>query len=67
MARTISDVGRTKIVSEIKSLIHELRKALLDPYRPELHYMRGRGPRLAGKQSHYSRYCDAREINGEIP
>jgi hypothetical protein len=47
MARTISDVGRARIVSEIKSFVRELRKALLDPYRPELHYMRGRGPRLA--------------------
>jgi hypothetical protein len=42
MGRAFSNVARAELVSEIKGLMHELRKALLDTYRPELHYMRGR-------------------------
>jgi hypothetical protein len=32
-------------------LLHDLAKALLDPYRPELHYMRGPGPKWRAKHS----------------
>jgi hypothetical protein len=32
------------------NLIRELLKALVDPYRPELHYMRGPGPKWHAKQ-----------------
>jgi hypothetical protein len=28
-----------------------LKKAILDPYRPELHYMRGPGPKWREKQA----------------
>jgi hypothetical protein len=30
---------------------HSLTKDLLDPYRPELHYMRGPGPRWRAKHA----------------
>jgi hypothetical protein len=31
---------------------HRLRRAILDSYRPELHYMRGPGPRWREKHAH---------------
>jgi hypothetical protein len=30
---------------------HQLRTKVFDPYRPELHYMRGPGPKWREKQS----------------
>jgi hypothetical protein len=33
-------------------------KTLFDPYRPELHYMRGRGPKWHAKQAAASRSAD---------
>lgn len=32
-----------------RTLWHSLAKDLFDPYRPELHYMRGPGPRWRAK------------------
>jgi hypothetical protein len=29
----------------------ELRRSMTDPYRPELHYMRGPGPRAQAKRA----------------
>jgi hypothetical protein len=37
------------LIVEIADLIHNLAKALVDPYRPELHYMRGPGPKWHAK------------------
>ena len=37
------------LTAEIAELFRTLTKALLDPYRPELHYMRGPGPRWRAK------------------
>jgi len=31
---------------------HRLARELLDPYRPELHYMRGPGPKWCEKHGH---------------
>ena len=31
--------------ADIGELLHSLARALFDPYRPELHYMRGPGPK----------------------
>jgi hypothetical protein len=39
-----------KLFSDSGYLLRELLKALFDPYRPELHYMRGPGPKVARKQ-----------------
>jgi hypothetical protein len=33
------------LIAEVADLIRNLVKAMLDPYRPELHYMRGPGPK----------------------
>ncbi len=35
--------------ADIGALFHDLLQALFDPYRPELHYMRGPGPRWRAK------------------
>ena len=35
--------------ADIAELLHNLAKALFDPYRPELHYMRGPGPKWHAK------------------
>ena len=37
------------LAADLADLFHTLVKALLDPYRPELHYMRGPGPKWHAK------------------
>jgi hypothetical protein len=37
------------LTAEFAALIRNLAQALFDPYRPELHYMRGRGPKWHAK------------------
>ena len=37
------------LLVEIADLVHNLAKTLFDPYRPELHYMRGPGPKWHAK------------------
>jgi hypothetical protein len=41
-----------------------LLRDLFDPYRPELHYMRGPGPKWRAK--HAQAYAPARHLNGEF-
>ena len=37
------------LLAEIADILQNLAKALYDPYRPELHYMRGPGPKWHAK------------------
>ena len=37
------------VLAEIADLLQNLAKAVHDPYRPELHYMRGPGPKWHAK------------------
>jgi hypothetical protein len=37
------------LVAELADLLHGLAMTVLDPYRPELHYMRGPGPKWHAK------------------
>jgi len=37
------------LLAEMADLLHNLAKSLYDPYRPELHYMRGPGPKWHAK------------------
>jgi len=37
------------LTADLADLLHNLAKALFDPYRPELHYMRGPGPKWHAK------------------
>jgi hypothetical protein len=49
---TVRHTDRRKspgLAADIADLFHTLVKALLDPYRPELHYMRGPGPKWHAK------------------
>jgi hypothetical protein len=40
-----------RLAAEIGALFYDLLKAPFDPYRPELHYMRGPGPRWRAKHA----------------
>jgi hypothetical protein len=37
--------GTRALLAELVDVLRELRKAVLDPYRPARHYMRGPGPK----------------------
>jgi hypothetical protein len=37
------------LIADIADLFQALAKAVFDPYRPELHYMRGPGPKWHAK------------------
>ncbi len=39
----------TGVLADFGSLVHDFLRTLLDPYRPELHYMRGPGPKWHAK------------------
>lgn len=45
----VKPVDRPPILPAIVEAWRELRKGFLDPYRPELHYMRGPGPKWREK------------------
>ena len=53
-----SDAGRARIARPLRSLAavldlwRNLARTLRDPYRPELHYMRGPGPKW--RETHHS-------------
>jgi hypothetical protein len=48
-ARLLSSVDRPTIFPAIAKAWGQLHEALLDTYRPELHYMRGPGPKWREK------------------
>jgi hypothetical protein len=52
---------RTGLASELADILR-LVKSLLDPYRPELHYMRGPGPKWHAK--HRRATAEARQARG---
>ena len=39
----------SSVAVDLGDLLRDLAKALFDPYRPELHYMRGPGPKWHAK------------------
>ena len=45
--------------AHIANVLQSLARALFDPYRPELHYMRGPGPKWHAKHE-----TDARRVQG---
>jgi hypothetical protein len=53
--------GRTALAAELADILRQL-KSLLDPYRPELHYMRGPGPKWHAK--HRPATADAHPAQG---
>ncbi len=42
---------RSSLLGEIKSFWHQFFVRAFDPYRPELHYMRGPGPACRAKET----------------
>ena len=54
MARQIArrrDGGTPKVLADLANLVQGLARDLVDPYRPELHYMRGPGPKWHAKHT----------------
>ena len=51
MGKTVPNVSRKgrNLVAELVDMAHNLARSLFDPYRPELHYMRGPGPKWHAK------------------
>jgi hypothetical protein len=39
-------------INSLSDLVQHLARTLFDPYRPELHYMRGPGPKWHAKHEH---------------
>ena len=37
------------MVADLREALKDLARSLFDPYRPELHYMRGPGPKWYAK------------------
>jgi len=48
--RTIASGARFALTADILDVAHTF-KSLFDPYRPELHYMRGPGPKWHAKHA----------------
>ena len=44
-----ADHSVPRLTADLADLLHDLARRLLDPYRPELHYMRGPGPKWHAK------------------
>ena len=47
----VSDRGQRKPWAEIRAFWRQFVARAFDPYRPELHYMRGPGPACRAKQT----------------
>ena len=43
--------GRSNLLTEIRDFCRQFLTRAFDPYRPELHYMRGPGPAWRAKQT----------------
>jgi len=39
------------LLRQLSEMLRNLARALFDPYRPELHYMRGPGPKWRGRHA----------------
>ena len=48
--RTMTSGGRFALPTDLADIARTFR-SLLDPYRPELHYMRGPGPKWRAKHA----------------
>ena len=64
MARTSdrSASGRRsvpRLAADLLGLLNDLTRGMFDPYRPELHYMRGPGPKWHAKYGRGSTHFDS--------
>jgi hypothetical protein len=51
--------GRCGAPAFLRDFAHPIRTLLLDPYRPELHYMRGPGPKWHAKHDPAPAFAEA--------
>ena len=51
--------GQASVLAEIRDFWHQFLARAFNPYRPELHYMRGPGPACRAKQTASSRLPSA--------
>ena len=51
MGKTVQSSHRRApgVLADLADFVQDLAKSLFDPYRPELHYMRGPGPKWHAK------------------
>ncbi|MFL6799198.1 MAG: hypothetical protein ACJ8F3_17495 [Xanthobacteraceae bacterium] len=52
--------------TELADAVRTLWRGLLDPYRPELHYMRGPGPKWRAKHLGHSRHAGWTVARGTV-
>jgi hypothetical protein len=65
-ASTTTSPKSPRLLSVVAMLWRTLRRDLTDPYRPELHYMRGPGPKWRAKHG-ISEPGDARAFTDRAP
>ena len=51
MAKAVRSFHRKtpSVLADVAAFVQDLARSLFDPYRPELHYMRGPGPKWHAK------------------
>jgi hypothetical protein len=51
MAKAVRSIhrGTPSVLADVAAFVQDLVRSLYDPYRPELHYMRGPGPKWHAK------------------
>jgi hypothetical protein len=51
MAKAVRSFHRKTptVLADVAAFVQDLARSLFDPYRPELHYMRGPGPKWHAK------------------
>ena len=51
MAKAVRSIhrGTPSVLADVTAFVQDLVRSLYDPYRPELHYMRGPGPKWHAK------------------
>ena len=59
--RASTKKGSTSMAEDFAELMRAL-KTLVDPYRPEEHYMRGPGPKWHAKHDHVPDTVDGTEV-----
>jgi hypothetical protein len=54
------------LAADFRDFVRDFAKAVLDPYRPELHYMRGPGPKWHAKHRPATVSYDAVQASGLV-
>jgi hypothetical protein len=54
------------LAADFRHFVRDLAKAVFDPYRPELHYMRGPGPKWHAKHRPAAPSYDAVSVAGLV-